>query len=89
MSAPVLLAVDDDVDALRDIEATLRDRYGRDYRIECTRSPHEARALLEALATAHEDVALVLAGQWLDGMTGSELLDDARRLHPARQAGDC
>ena len=59
MSDPVLIAVDDDEDALRDIEATLRDRYGRDYRIECTRSPQEARALLEALATAHDDVALV------------------------------
>ena len=29
-----------------------------------------------------DDVAIVLAGQWLDGMTGSDLLDDARRLHP-------
>ena len=82
MSDPVLIAVDDDADALRDIEQTLRDRYGRHYRIECTGSPHEARALLEELAAADEDVALVLAGQWLDGMTGSELLDEARRLHP-------
>ena len=82
MSDPVLLAVDDDADALLDIEETLRDRYGRHYRVECFRSPLEARALLEELAAANEDVALVLAGQWLDGMTGSELLDDARRLHP-------
>ena len=29
----------------------------------------------------------VLAGQWLDGMTGSDLLDDARRLHPQAKRG--
>ncbi|HEU5308336.1 MAG TPA: FAD-dependent oxidoreductase [Acidimicrobiia bacterium] len=82
MSDPVVLAVDEDVDALRDVEETLRDRYGSHYRVECMRSPFEARARLQALADAHEDVAIVLAGQWLDGMTGSDLLDDARRLHP-------
>jgi thioredoxin reductase (NADPH) len=82
MSDPVLLAVDDDADALRDIEEALRDRYGRHYRVECLRSPLDARARLEALAAAHDDVAVVLAGQWLEGMTGSDLLDAARRLHP-------
>ena len=82
MSDPVLMAVDDDAAELLGIEQTLRDRYGRHYRVECTRSPFEARTLLEQLAAADDDVALVLAGQWLDGMTGSELLDEARRLHP-------
>lgn len=82
MSGPVLLVVDDDVDALRDIDETLRDRYGSHYRVECLRSPFEARDRLDALAVAHDDVAIVLAGQWLDGMTGSDLLDTARRLHP-------
>ncbi len=33
------------------------------------------------------EVALVLAGQWLSGMTGSELLDEARRLHPHAKRG--
>jgi thioredoxin reductase (NADPH) len=83
----VLIAIDSDADALRDIELTLRDRYGRDYRVECTRSPHEALALLEQLAAENEDVALVLAGQTLDGMTGSDLLDGARRLHPHAKRG--
>ncbi len=82
MSGPVILAVDDDVDALRDIEETLRDRYASHYRVECIRSPFEARDRLDELAVAHEDVAVVLAGQWLDGMTGSDLLDSARRFHP-------
>jgi thioredoxin reductase (NADPH) len=82
MSDPMILAVDDDPDALRDLEETLGDRYGRNYRVECLRSPFDAQARLEALAAAHEDVAIVLAGQWLEGMTGSDLLDGARRLHP-------
>jgi thioredoxin reductase (NADPH) len=82
VSAPFLLAVDDDAEALRDIEDTLRDRYGRHYRVECIRSPFEARDRLEALAAAHDDVAVVLAAQRLDGMTGSDLLDAARRFHP-------
>jgi thioredoxin reductase (NADPH) len=78
----VLLVVDDDVDALRDIEETLRDRYERSYRVEAFTSPFAARDRLDELAAAHEPVAVVLAGQWLDGMTGSDLLDTARRFHP-------
>ena len=87
MSDPVLFAVDDGLEALRDIERELSDRYGGHYKVVCIRSPHEARARLEELAAAGEDVALVLAGQWLAGMTGSELLDEARRLHPHAKRG--
>jgi thioredoxin reductase (NADPH) len=87
MSGPVLVAVDEDAGALGDVERELRDRYARHYRIMCMRSPHEARACLEDLAAAGEDVALVLAGQWLSGMTGSELLDEARHLHPHAKRG--
>ena len=82
MSDPALIAVDDDADALLDIEETLRDRYGRHYRSSAPdRRSRRARSSRSSPA-ADEDVALVLAGQWLEGMTGSELLDDARRLHP-------
>jgi thioredoxin reductase (NADPH) len=87
MSGPVLVAVDENADALGDVERELRDRYARHYRVMCMRSPHEARACLEDLATGGEDVALVLAGQWLAGMTGSELLDEARHLHPHAKRG--
>jgi thioredoxin reductase (NADPH) len=87
MERPVLVAVDDDADALRDVSRTLDERYGRHYRVECMRSPQDARARLEDLAAAGEDVALVIAGQWLSEMTGSELLEQAGHLHPhARRA---
>lgn len=82
VSGPVLLAVEEDAGALHEVERELRDRYARHYRVICMRSPHEARVCLEDLAGDGEEVALVLAGQWLSGMTGSELLDAARRLHP-------
>lgn len=87
MSGAVLVAVEDDVDALRDVERELRERYAHHYRVVCLRSPDRARACLERLAAAGDDVALVLSGQWLAGMTGSELLDHARRLHPHARRG--
>jgi thioredoxin reductase (NADPH) len=87
VSGPALVAVDEDVGALRDVERELRDRYARHYRIMCMRSSREARACLEDLAAAGDEVALILAGQWLSGMTGSELLDEARHLHPHAKRG--
>ena len=82
----MLLAVDEP-DALRDVARELGDRYSRDYRVICTRSPQEALANLEGLAAAGEEVALVLAGHALPGMSGSELLAAARRFHPHAKRG--
>ena len=87
MPAPVLLAVEDDPAALGDAERELRDRYGRSYRVICTCSPDEALATLTRLSDAGDEVALVLAAQWLAGTTGSELLGDVRRLHPHAKRG--
>ena len=86
MSGPVLLAVDEDASALRDVERELRDRYARHYRVIGMRSSHEARACLEDLAAAGEEVAVVLAGQWLSGMTGSELFERGASPSSAREA---
>jgi len=87
MSGPALVAVDEEPGVLRDVERELRDRYARHYRVICMRSSDEALACLEDLAAAGEQVALVLAGQWLSGRTGGELLDEARRLHPHAKRG--
>jgi thioredoxin reductase (NADPH) len=86
MSGPVLIAVDEDAGVMRDVERELRDRYARHYRVVCMRSPREVLARLEELAAEGEQVALVLAGQRLSGMTGSELLDQARHLHSHAKA---
>ncbi len=82
MSGAVLVAVDEDPGVLASVERTLRDRYARDYRVLCIPSSSEALAELQGLAAAGTQVALVLAAQWLTGMTGSELLGEVRRLHP-------
>src|SRR5215470_4163456 len=87
MPGPVLVAVDEDAGVMRDVERELCDRYARHYRVVCIRSPREVLARLEELAAEGEQVALVLAGQRLSGMTGSELLDQARHLHPHAKRG--
>ncbi len=87
MSRPVLLAVDESENALRDIERELRDRYERHYRVVCLGSAPEAEAELERLAGAGEEVALVFAGHSLGGTPGTELLGGARKHHPRAQRG--
>jgi thioredoxin reductase (NADPH) len=87
MSGPVLVTVDEDPEALQDVERELRDRYARHYRVISTPSSDEALASLKELAAAGDEVALVLAGQGLSGMSASELLDEARHLHPHAKRG--
>jgi thioredoxin reductase (NADPH) len=86
MPAPALLAVDVDP-ALGQVEQELRGRYAGGYRVICTFSPDEALAILAQLSDAGEEVALVLAGQWLPETTGAELLERARHLHPHARRG--
>jgi thioredoxin reductase (NADPH) len=82
---PVLLAVDDDPDALKRIAAELRRRYAADYRIYCESSSATAEARLREMRETGDEVALVLADQWLLGAlgdTGARLLACVRELHP-------
>src|SRR5262249_10088184 len=84
---PVLLAVDEDANSLSDIERELHDRYERSYRIVCVGSAAEAEAELARIAADAEEVALVLAGEYLGGAPGSEFLGKVRRQHPQAQRG--
>lgn len=79
---PVLLAVDDDAEALSRIERELTTRYGADYRIRCERSADDGLAAVERMRAQGDALALVLADQWMPGTTGAELLARARALHP-------
>ena len=87
MPRPWLVAVEEDPQALDDLQRELRARYARDYGVECLGSAEAAVARLGELASSEEPVALVLAGQWLSGMTGTELLGEARHLHPHAKRG--
>jgi thioredoxin reductase (NADPH) len=79
---PVILAVDDDPDAIELIGRELEDRYGRAYRIVTARGAATALAQLTTLHENGERVALVLSDQWLPDGTGCELLAQARELCP-------
>jgi thioredoxin reductase (NADPH) len=84
---PVLLAADDDPQGLARVRTELERRYAGDYRIECCDSGEDALATLERLHEEAARVALVLADQWMPGLTGAEVLCQAGRLHPgARRA---
>src|SRR5262249_29697549 len=87
MPRPVLIAVDDDAEALRDVERELSDRYAKHYRVIALRSSSEACTCLERLAASGEEVALVLSGLRLSDQAGIELMDAARRLHPQAKRG--
>jgi thioredoxin reductase (NADPH) len=86
-SRPVILVVDDDAASLGLLTDELRTRYGRDYRILSPSSANEALVQLSALAEANEEVALILADQWMPDMPGVELLAAAHRLDRTARRG--
>jgi thioredoxin reductase (NADPH) len=81
MRLPVVLAVDEDRDALDDVQTQLVQRYAHDYRIESIGDSDEALRTLQELAAEGEDVALVLAASSLS-TSGRHLLEHVRQLHP-------
>ena len=87
LSRPALVAVDDDGAALARIAGELHRRYGPDYRVVCDDSPLGALGALESMAERGEDVAVVLADQWMPDVTGEELLARVGRLHPHAKRG--
>jgi thioredoxin reductase (NADPH) len=84
MDAPAatLLAVDDDARALARVAHELQRRYGSDYRVVCERSAVRALERLDEMHDHGDDVAVVLADQWMPELTGTELLTRVRQLHP-------
>ena len=84
---PVLLAVDEDVDALRRIADQLNLRYGSDYKVVCEKSPARAREKLKEMRTSGEQVALVLAGQSQSEDAGADLLAYVKHVHPRAKRG--
>lgn len=88
MARPVMLAVHDDRAALAEVEQALLERYATSYRVVCVSSADEARGVLAQPESSDDNLALVLAGQWLSGgSTGTALLDEVWSMHPrARRA---
>src|SRR3981081_1907023 len=82
MTLPIILAIDDELDVLRDLERDLGKRYSADYQVQVSDSPEHG---LEQLAAAHRDgieVAIVIACQRMHAMSGIDFLVRAHELHP-------
>jgi thioredoxin reductase (NADPH) len=82
MSRPVLFAVADEREELRELASDLRRRYGADYRVLTSRSGPAALRRLARLRDDGEEIALLVADQWMPTLTGIELLARAHALHP-------
>jgi thioredoxin reductase (NADPH) len=82
MANPVILTVDDDPEVLGAVERDLRYRYGGDYRIMKASSGDAALEAARQLKQRGRPVAMFLADQRMPGMTGTELLVEAAKLHP-------
>lgn len=79
---PVIVAVDDQEEPLARLRAALERRYGADYELHFDTSPTRVLVELRAMRDRGDRVAVVLASQWMAEMNGSDLLAEAKGLHP-------
>ncbi len=83
MAKPVILAVDDDPEVLGAVERDLKQHYRNDYRILKAVSGGEALEAARQLKQRGTPIALLLVDERMPGMTGTEFLREAVKLHPA------
>lgn len=79
---PLILVVDDEPAALASMLDALTRRFGGDYRIEPHLSAPSALDAISGHKADAEEIALVIADQWMPGMTGNEFLGQVRTLEP-------
>ena len=79
--APVLLIVDDDPQGRGVAKSELRKRYGADYEVICVGSADDPLRLLAKLRDDRRRVSVVLAGEPMSQLTGTELLARVREFH--------
>jgi thioredoxin reductase (NADPH) len=82
MAKPVILAVDDDAAVLGAIERDLRHQYRAQYRVMKATSGPEGLETARGLAARNTPIALLLVDQRMPGMSGTDLLREAMKLHP-------
>jgi thioredoxin reductase (NADPH) len=82
MAKPVLLTVDDDPAVLAAIERDLRQQYRADFRTMKAQSGAEGLEVAQALAARNTPIALFLVDQRMPGMSGTDMLREAMKLHP-------
>lgn len=79
---PAILAIDDEPEVLSAVARDLRARYSSEYRILRANSGEEAIDALKELAEKGQAVALVLSDQRMPRLNGTQVLEQARLLHP-------
>jgi len=87
MAKPVIVVVDDEEASRRSLTEELESRYGSQYQIVAAASPDAALARLEELRAEGARVPLVLADQWMPGMTGTEFLARVKQVISTARRG--
>jgi thioredoxin reductase (NADPH) len=83
VDTPILLVFADDPATRGVLESELGKRYGADYQVISAGSGDDPVGLLARLREGQRPVSIVLAAQSMTGMTGTSLLAQVRRFHPA------
>lgn len=82
---PVIMIVDDEPAPLKALFDAIARRYDRDYRVVSHLTPGAALDDLKRIKAGGEQVALLIADQWMSEMAGVEFLRKAHAIHPAAQ----
>src|SRR5256884_5337323 len=87
MALPIILAVEDEPDVLRDLERDIAKRSSADYQVLTSESPQRGLERLAAAQREKTEVAIVIASQRMSSMSGIDFMVRAHELHPvARRA---
>jgi thioredoxin reductase (NADPH) len=79
------MVVDDEPGSLAALLDALARRFGGDYRVVSHLSPQAALEELARIKADGEQLALIVADQWMPEMKGIDLLRRAHEIHPAAQ----
>lgn len=82
MATPVILLVDDEPQVLAAVERDLRRHYRNEYRFVRAGSGGEALEATRQLKLRNAPLALFLADQRMPSMSGTEFLNEARKVYP-------
>jgi thioredoxin reductase (NADPH) len=80
---PVIMIVDDEPSSAAQLLDALARRFGGDYRVVPHLSARDALADIARMSKEKEELALLIADQWMPGMTGVELLGRAHEIDPS------